>query len=468
VDFVFYDLETTGISLEYDQPLQFAAIRTDDSFLELERINLRCRLAPHILPSPHALVVTRVSPDELINPDFPSLLEFSHQVAELSARWAPAVWVGYNTMKFDEEVLRQTFYQNLLPNVYATQFNGNTRFDLLPAIYAAFVRDPDLFTWPTDDKGQQSFKLDRLAPANGFSAHNAHDALGDVEATIHLARQFATRSPALWAELLQTAHKAHLQGKLETFRPLELVTRFGGGVPRAYIGCFCGYSQGNTAQAAFFDLNAADPSELITASDDALFAAVDGTPKIIRGISTNKAPALLNLPTPSPEHLRRAAIIADAPEFRRRVGAAMAARFVEDPEAPPKPVEKQIYGEFYSNADKQLLQEFHRADWPRRQEIVASLSDPRLRQLGRRLVAFHSPALLNAEETTRFNAYLRDKWSAEDVSETEWMTVAKARAAIDALRLQGAASPAQLDAITEFIEQWSAQAFTVEMTESTV
>lgn len=456
MDFVFYDLETTGISPEFDQPLQFAAIWTDENFVERERINIRCRLAPHILPSPQALVVTRVAPDHLIDPSLPSLLDFAQQVAELTERWSPSIWVGYNTMKFDEEVLRQTFYQNLLPNVYATQFNGNTRFDVLPAVYAAFVRDPDLFAWPADDTGRRSFKLDRLAPANGFNAHNAHDALGDVEATIHLARQFASQSPALWAELLQAAHKAQVQSKLETFRPLELVTRFGGGEPRAYTGCFCGYSQGNNAQAAFFDLDAADPAELITASDEALFAAVDGTPKIIRGISTNKAPALLDLPAPSAEHLRRAGIIADAPEFRRRVGAAMAARFVEDPEAPPKPVEKQIYGAFYSNADKQLLQEFHRADWPRRQEVVASLSDPRLRQLGRRLVAFHSPALLNAEETMRFNAYLREKWSADDTPETEWMTVSKAKAAIDALRIQEAASVAELDAITAFIEGWSA------------
>lgn len=29
MDFVFYDLETTGISPAYDQPLQFAAILTD-------------------------------------------------------------------------------------------------------------------------------------------------------------------------------------------------------------------------------------------------------------------------------------------------------------------------------------------------------------------------------------------------------------------------------------------------------
>ena len=150
-----------------------------------------------------------------------------------------------------------------------------------------------------------------------------------------------------------------------------------------------------------FDLDAADPSEFLTASDEALFAAVDASPKIVRGVSTNKAPALLSMAEPSPEHQRRAAVIADAPEFRRRVGEAMAARFVDDPEAPPKPVEELIYGEFYSNADKSLLGEFQHADWRRRQEIVASLSDRRLRQLGNRLVAFHSPELLTAEEIGR-------------------------------------------------------------------
>jgi exodeoxyribonuclease-1 len=129
----------------------------------------------------------------------------------------------------------------------------------------------------------------------------------------------------------------------------------------------------------------------------------------------------------------------------------MAARLVEDPDAPPKPVERQIYGEFYSNADKQLLKEFQHATWPRRQEIVASLSDPRLRQLGRRLVAFYSPELLTADEMALFKAYLRDKWSASDVPETEWMTFEKAEAALDDLRSAAAAEPCELDAIASFL-----------------
>ncbi|MCC6001129.1 MAG: exodeoxyribonuclease I [Pararhodobacter sp.] len=434
MNFAFYDLETTGLSPAFDQPLQFAAILTDGEFQEIERVNLRCRIAPHIIPSPWALAVTGVRPAQLTDPALPTLFEFTQAIAALIERWSPATWTGFNSIRFDEEMLRQAFYQNLHPDIFATQFNGNMRFDVLTALYAVWYRQPDLFDWPVDPDGRVRFKLDRIAPLNGFATHNAHDALGDVEATLHIARQIAQRAPELWAELLSNRDKAHVQANLQSFRPMALVERVAGGPPRATIGCFCGISASNPNQAAFFDLDAADPAALLTADDAAVFAAVDATPKLIRAIATNKSPALLPVAAPSAEQLRRAAVIAHAPEFRARVGQALAARFPEDPVAPAPPVEKQIYGGFYSHADKALLAEFQRADWPRRQEIVASLADPRLRQLGRRLVAFHAPELLSTEERAQFQAWLQERWSAP---ETEWTTRDRAHAALDEMRRNG-------------------------------
>ncbi len=434
--FAFYDLETTGISPAFDQPLQFAAILTDDDFREIERVNLRCRIAPHIIPSPWALVVTGLRPAQLLDPALPTLFEFTQEITALIERWSPAIWTGFNSIRFDEEMLRQAFYQNLQPDVFATQFNGNTRFDVLMALYAVWYRQPDLFDWPMDADGRVRFKLDRIAPLNGFAAHNAHDALGDVEATLHIARQIAQRAPALWTELLANRDKPHVQASLETFQPMALVERFGGGMPRATIGCFCGTSASNPNQAAFFDLDAADPAAWLDAGDAELFDAVDGTPKLIRSFSINKSPALLSIPAPSAEQVRRAEMIANAPEFRARVGRALAARFPEDPAAPTPPVEKQIYGNFYSHADKALLAEFQRADWRRRQEIVSALSDVRLRQLGRRLVAFHAPEMLSSEEWALYNAWLRDRWAAPDAPDTEWMTADKALHALAEMRAE--------------------------------
>ena len=98
------------------------------------------------------------------------------------------------------------------------------------------------------------------------------------------------------------------------------------------------------------------------------------------------------------------------------------------------------------------MHEFQRSDWPRHQEIVASLSDPRLIQLGRRLIAFHRPQLLSPGEASRFNTYLHEKWNAKGESGHEWTTLEKARESIAKMRDKGAVDMNVLDAIAAFVE----------------
>jgi len=249
-----------------------------------------------------------------------------------------------------------------------------------------------------------------------------------------------------------------VQTRLASFQPMALVERFGGGPPRATIGCYCGTSASNANQAAFFDLEAVDPADLLTADDAVLFEAVDASPKIIRSLAANKSPALLALATPSAEQIRRAEIIADAPEFRTRVAQALAARFPKDPAAPTPPVEKQIFGGFYSNADKALLAEFQRADWPQRQEIVSALADPRLRQLGRRLVAFHAPSLLSPDEWGQYEGWLRARWSAADAPEIEWLTVERSKRATADMRMGGGVDVDLIGEIEAYLQSFDISA----------
>jgi exodeoxyribonuclease I len=450
--FAFFDLETTGISPAFDHPLQFAAILTDAEFREIERVNLRCRLAPHVIPSPQALAVTGVRPHQLLDPDLPSLFEFAQELSALVSRWSPAIWTGFNSIRFDEEMLRQMFYQNLQAEIFATQFNGNTRFDIMTAVFAAFHRHRDLFKWPVDETGRVRFKLDRLAPLNGFEGHNAHDALGDVEATIHIAQLIAQRAPSLWAELLANRDKAHVQTRLEQFAPLELIGRFSGGLPQGITGCLCGYAEQNSNQAFFFDVDAADPAGLINATAEKLSAALEAQPSLIRFITVNKVPLLLDPIAVTDEQRRRVRLIAEAPEFRQRVVAAMATRREAKPAAEtPLPIEKQIFNGFYSWSDKALLKEFHAADWPRRHEIVASFGDARLRQLGRRLVASYAPALLSEEEQRQFAVWRRDRWHAPEPAEREWTTFVKARQAVSEMKALSSYELATIEEIEVFL-----------------
>ena len=418
--FAFYDFETTGISPAFDQPLQFAAILTDDNFNQVERIDIRCRLAPHILPAPWALAVTGVSPEQLMDPALSSWFDFSHQISDLIKRWAPATWTGYNTLAFDEEFLRQSFYQNLHPNLYQTQFDNNDRLDLMKVIYAVRDREPDALEWPLDDLGRESFKLDRLTPANGFANHDAHDALGDVEATFHMASLIRKRAPAVWDQCLKNRDKNEVDGLLRGGRPVRLIERFGAAPPRSYFGVYAGTNPQNKNSVAFLDLDLCDTS-IMDANDQEIAKAVSATPKLIRTVATNKVPNVFPVASPSATHNNFAQLVAARPDFQERVGQALADRYA-DREA-PQHVEQRIYDGFYSAADKQVLEDFKPADWRERARLVNQLDDLRLKQLGMRLIFLNAPEFASENYRSAARAAIRDRWLTNEPT-VPWTTKA--------------------------------------------
>ncbi len=449
--FAFYDFETTGTSPSFDQPLQFAAILTDDDFNEIERVNLRCRLAPHILPSPIAMAVTGITPAQMLDPSLPSWFEFAGQLRELIERWAPATWTGYNSISFDEEVLRQTFYQNLQPNLYETQFNGNNRLDLMKAVYATWVKAPEVLNWPINDKGQAVFKLDQLAPENGFRSHNAHDALGDVEATIHIAKIIRDDAPELWASILHNRDKQDVKMRLLSGRPMILVERFGGGPPCEFIGCFCGVQRGNPNRAGFFNIANEDPSDFLDATDDDLHTAVDKSPIIIRSLAINKFPSLFEIEDPDPELNRRAEVIASNPDLQDRIGMALANRYADA--EPPEHVEQQIYQGFYGRSDQAALKSFGRSDWPERMETIKAFEDSRLRYLGLRLAMIEAPNLFEANQLTDAAKAIQAKWTHCPDSRSGWTTVETLDDDFLKVENLGMASISELNDMREFFAQ---------------
>ena len=176
---MFYDTETTGTETAFDQILQFAAIKTDDDLNELDRFDIRCRLLPHIVPAPGALRVTGVTPAMLTDPDLPSHYEMIRQIRAKLLEWSPATFIGFNSIDFDENLLRQAFFQTLHP-AYLTNTNGNARSDAMRVAHAVSVYAPDSISVPINDSGKQTFRLELLAPANGYNHDEAHEAMADV------------------------------------------------------------------------------------------------------------------------------------------------------------------------------------------------------------------------------------------------------------------------------------------------
>ena len=73
---------------------------------------------------------------------------------------------------------------------------------------------PSALVFPLNEKGRTS-RLEHIAEANGFANHNAHDALGDVEATIYVANLIKQRVPVLWNAALRARNRRSFKDTID-------------------------------------------------------------------------------------------------------------------------------------------------------------------------------------------------------------------------------------------------------------
>ena len=90
-----------------------------------------------------------------------------------------AIFAGWNSMKFDETILRQAYYQTLLP-IYQTNTNGNGRADVMRLAQVASACVPNSIAVPLGASGKRTFKLGVVAEVNAIVLNNAHEALSDT------------------------------------------------------------------------------------------------------------------------------------------------------------------------------------------------------------------------------------------------------------------------------------------------
>lgn len=430
--YAFYDLETTGTSAAFDHPLQFAAIRTDENFQIIDSFELKCRLSPHVLPSPWALAITNISIETLFDTRLPNWFQFSRMIFDLVEKWTPSTWIGYNNISFDEEMLRQSFYQNLLPSNFPTQINGNDRQDIMKMLFVIYANAPSSIKWPTLASGRTSFKLDLIAPHNGMLNHKAHDALGDVKATIHLAEKIKSKAPEIWSELEKNRNKKHVNSLLETGFPVRLTLRGGSAPPRSTIGLFCGRNSDNPNQVALLDLQAPNVLDILNFSDEELLSAMLMTPKKIHIVSVNSSPSILPAADLDSELLSLASAIWSDAEFRRRVGVLMPKMYESKKQSDF--FEERIYDGFYDSNDRRILNEFQSASWVNRASLVNQFEDSRLVQLGGRLICqYGAEEPVADKKMLEENSKLHKRRYSEDPN-VPWMTYDKALGQFEKLR----------------------------------
>ncbi|MDO4232315.1 MAG: exonuclease domain-containing protein, partial [Lautropia sp.] len=124
--FFWHDYETFGAVPRRDRPAQFAGIRTDADLNEIgEPVMIYCQPQPDYLPNPEACLLTGILPQTCLEQGLPEHQFAERILAELGQ--SGTIGVGYNSIRFDDEVTRHLFWRNLLDPYGREWRNGCSR-----------------------------------------------------------------------------------------------------------------------------------------------------------------------------------------------------------------------------------------------------------------------------------------------------------------------------------------------------
>ena len=439
-NFVFYDFETSSSNKYWGQIIQIGAMLTNDKLEELDRFDARCRLSKNIIPEAMALIVNKSSPQMLKGANL-SHYEMIRQFVKTLNKWGKATYLGFNSIEFDEEFLRNTLFQTL-EYPYLTSTNGNTRGDILSLARAANLYYPNTLKNPVNKKGNDVYKLDQMAPLNGIFHGDAHSAIGDVIATVGVAKIIEKKAPSVWKASLLTMDKTQSLDLIKK-EPYFCTNEYFYGKSRPYVQTFvCQHPQYQCPLC--FDLKH-DPNTFINLSVQELTVAMKKNPKFIRTVRHNKHPVIMN-PSYSKqfeeysiigiEKLKeRAQIIRDNKDFAQKISSIKQEEAEEKQQSKSQEDiynEESIYSKFTGIEDNKLMPEFHAADWDKKLHIISKFKDERLQYFGKKLLYIEKPELLSKSD---YN--LIHKETAKKILSTnneKWNTIPRVYSEIDTLR----------------------------------
>ncbi|MGF1716379.1 exodeoxyribonuclease I [Photobacterium chitinilyticum] len=420
------DYETFGATPSTDRPCQFAGVRTDmDLNIIGEPLVIYCKPPVDYLPSPEACLITGITPQEAHEKGLPEP-EFIAQIhAELSK--PNTCVIGYNNVRFDDEVTRYTLYRNFFdPYAWAWQ-NGNSRWDLLDIMRTCYALRPEGVNWPDNEDGLPSFKLEHLSVANGIEHANAHDAMADVYATIELAKILKQNQPKLFDYLFSLRHKRKLQELIDI---VELT-------PLVHVSGMFGVGCGNTSwivpmawhpdnKNAVITVNLAmDPTPLIELDADTLRERLytkradlgpDELPIPLKLVHLNKCPVLAPAKTLKAEDAERIGIdrqqclknlqlLKSHPEIREKL---LAIYGVEREYSANNNVDAMLYDGFFSTADRSTIDIIRETAPEELAKLELNVDDKRIRPLLFRYRARNYPMTLDFKEQQQWKHHCQD------------------------------------------------------------
>jgi len=434
----WYDLETSGLSPRWDRVIQFAGLRTDTSLEETgEELCTYVRLPADVLPNPVAAQVTGITPQQ-IQRDGIDEWEAFRKILKLFSKPGTCV-AGYNSLRFDDEFVRHGLYRMLM-DPYAREWqNGNSRWDIIDLVRAAYALRPEGIEWP-EVNGVPVFKLEALAPANGITHESAHDAMSDVRATVGLAKVIREKQPLLYQYYYKLRAKKEVRALLEPIGK-NLCVHVTGMYPReqsalAPVVSVTRHPKNNSSFVVvdlskdirpLLEWDAEKLQENLFSSD------VDERPPL-KEVRINRCPFISGANVLRPEDLSRLNLQMGKIEERKRalkkanIGRKIAQAYSGPGPVPSPDVDAALYEGFFNDKDKARCDDFQQSllngVWPEN----IHFDDGRLDELGFRLKARCFPHLLTEGEQSRWMTFVRDKLGAQ---KAPWLTLKQARVELD-------------------------------------
>lgn len=421
---LWHDYETFGADPQRDRPVQFAGIRTD---LNLNIIDdpfvVYCKPPFDYLPNPEACLITGITPQIAENEGVCEAKFISQIDAQLTQ--PNTCTVGFNNLRFDDEVTRNCLYRNFY-DPYAREWqNGNSRWDLIDVVRAARALRPEGINWPINEEGNATIKLDQLTQVNGIEHESAHDALSDVYATLAIAKLVKSAQPKLYQFLFNHRAKSEANKLLQLgeFKPLVHVSGKYSTAKNclAVVLPICRHP-GNANGIIVYDLSV-DPEPLIHLSvsdiQRRIFASTadmpDGAVRIpLKTVHANKCPVLAPIAVIRANDEQRLGLdlqscyrnierLKSTPDLTTKVSTVF--DNTDSWARHPDP-EMQIYsGGFFSDQDKKQMDRIRKMSPEQLSTTKFTFSDKRLAEMLFRYRARNWPESLSKEELKSWQAF---------------------------------------------------------------
>jgi exodeoxyribonuclease-1 len=384
------------------------------------------------LPSPGAIMVTKITPQQTLA-DGLSEAEFCDYV-ENEIFTEKTCAIGYNSIRFDDEFMRHTFWRNFRDPYAWSWKDGRSRWDLLDVVRLTRALRPDGIIWPFQEKEYKDEKtgkkkkanvetnrLELITKLNGIVHAHAHDALSDVEALIDVTRLIKEKQPKLYEFLFNMRDKRKVLKlvNLDDKRPFVYASGRYSGVYHKTTVAFP-LTASRNGNVLVFDLRY-NLDELLSEPDAKFFP-------IVKELCLNKCPAVapINvLDTETTETFsdgrepltqtgwERIGLTKDQieknleallkhPEFAE----LMRTEFESRPEFPEAfDPESDLYSGFLSPQDSNLCNAIRNADEHRLSDFHPEFTDERLPELLLHYKAKNFPKSLAEDEVKKWEKY---------------------------------------------------------------